>query len=92
MIPVHCKSHFGKNCERVCLNAICINLSILRIRNHFWRHGSHGTKQTAAMFLYQKNPMGIKLSCANFLLFQEICLAGDQVSENDLYLFYSSTD
>ena len=44
------------------------------------------------MFLYQKNRMGIKLSCANFLLFQEICLAGDQVSENDLYLFYSSTD
>ena len=42
--------------------------------------------QTAAMFMYQKNPMGIELSCANFLLFQEICLAGDHVSENDLYL------
>ena len=36
--------------------------------------------------MYQKKPMGIELSCANFVLLQEICLAGDHVSENDLYL------
>ena len=42
--------------------------------------------QTAAIFMYQKQPMGIELSCANFVLLQEICLAGDHVSENDLYL------
>lgn len=35
--------------------------------------------------------MGIELSCANFLLFQEICLTGDHVSENDLYLVGACT-
>lgn len=42
--------------------------------------------KTAAMFMYQKKPMGIELSRANFVLFQVICLAGDHVSENDLCL------
>ena len=47
--------------------------------------------------MYQKNPMGIELSCANFPLFQVICLAGDHVSENDLTWlehehFYISVD
>ena len=41
--------------------------------------------QTAAMFMNQKKTMGIELSCANFVLLQEICLAGDHVSENDIY-------
>lgn len=42
--------------------------------------------QNTAMFMYQRKPMGIELSCANFVLLQVICLAGDHVSENYLYL------
>ena len=37
------------------------------------------------MFVYQKNPVGIELfSHEDFLLFQAICKAADQVSENNI--------
>jgi len=41
--------------------------------------------ETAAMLVYQENPVGIEnFSHVKNLLFQEICIAADHVSENDL--------
>ena len=48
--------------------------------------------EMAAMLVFQKTFCGdwILFSCKNFLLFQEICLAANHVSENDLlYQFLS---
>jgi len=41
--------------------------------------------ETAAMLVYQENPVGIEnLSRVKNLSFQEMCIAADHVSENDL--------
>ena len=41
--------------------------------------------ETAAMLVYQGNPVGIEnVSHVKNLLFQEICIAADHVNENDL--------
>jgi len=43
--------------------------------------------ETAAILVYQENPVGIEnfSHVKNLLLFQEVCIAADHVSENDLY-------
>ena len=89
---MYCKSHFEKIVTSLpkrnrykslpfCAFVIIVDVTATTVQNN----------ETAAMFMYPKNHMGIKFSCKNFLLFQETCLATDHVSENDLYLFYLST-